>query len=579
MSNNYQINLNPKEPDKEQIAKYQDFDALLAKFQATQVPTRTVKVRRLAFAASAFAAAVTGLIFFIFLNQSPQQTPDEYFAQQEYVNPPLENFTPQFTSQKVNVNQGGVFEFETGSRMVVPVAAFADDYGNPVQGEVDIHFREMHDFIDFFLAGMPMIYDSAGVRYHLESAGMVEIYAEQNGQRVHLVSGKNIEVELVSEINVPNLNVPPRYNIYKLDSAARNWVYQDIDRIQMLEDEVLDANDPLYPMKKDLFDEIAQIENRAKAEIKLIESSIIKPVEPLRPIEKYGNNPTLELDFQDQNITFETETLEEQLKEESLALQKLYTGTIWQVSPNNPSYDQNAFKVEWEGIQLKQLNYRDYELTLIHGENRLNLVVNPVLIGDDYQKAMELYETQYAEYQNAIEFWENQLEEQKNKVQAQMETEKAEAQVAFNERLNTLRDQGLEYLATQEIMKRRIINRFNVTSLGIWNCDRPIAPEDHQINARFKDKSGKDYINRIGFLVDKSRNSVHQFLATKDTKLHFNPDSENLLWIITEDNKIAVFSPDDFKKINRKKGNFTFELTVMDQELNSEEEVRKILEF
>lgn len=579
MSKNYQINLHPKEPDRAQIEKYRDFDALLEKYQAHQPPSRTARVRRLAFTASAIAAAVIGFVFFFLLDQTPNYTPEEYFNQQAFVNPPLEEFQPQFTSQKVNANEGGVYEFASGSRMVVPASAFADDYGNPVEGDVNIHFREMHDYIDFFLAGIPMVYDSAGVRYNLESAGMVEIYAEQNGRKIFVAEGKNIDVELVTEINVPNLNVPPRYNIYKLDTAARKWVYQDIDRLQLLEDEVLDANDPLYPMKKDLFDEIGAIENRANAELEQIEASIPQPFEPLKPIEKYGNNPTLELNFLDQNITFESDGLVQESEAELAEIQKLYAGTIWQVSSNNPEYDKNAFKVEWEGMRLKKLNARDYELTLYHGDNSLTLRVNPVLTGDNYQQALDLYEEQYAAYQEAMETRATQLEARRNAVIARMEVEKAEAQQAFNERLETLRDQGLKHLATQEIMKRKVVNRFKATSFGIWNCDRPVPPEEYQLDGRFKNKEGKEYRNRTGYLVDKSKNTVHQFLVEKGAKMHFNANSENLLWLITEENKIAVFTPTDFKRINRKKGDYTFELTVIDQEINSEADIREILEF
>ena len=51
------------------------------------------------------------------------------------------------------------------------------------------------------------------------------------------------------------------------------------------------------------------------------------------------------------------------------------------------------------------------------------------------------------------------------------------------------------------------------------------------------------------------------------------------MWVITKENKIAVFRPEQFKRINQKKGDYTFVLDLVDQEIKSEEDVRKILLF
>ena len=68
-------------------------------------------------------------------------------------------------------------------------------------------------------------------------------------------------------------------------------------------------------------------------------------------------------------------------------------------------------------------------------------------------------------------------------------------------------------------------------------------------------------------------------MRPKGASMNYNSNSENLLWIVTEDNKIAVFRPEDFKQINRKKGDHTFELRLIDQTVQNEEEIRKILQF
>ena len=184
MNQNYNIKLNSKQPSSDEIAKHMDFDGLLAQFEdAAPVNTRPARVRRLVYYSTAAAAAVVvGIVIALnlFIDNGVTLTEEAYFQQQAFVNPPIseEVKSAQFASYQVNANQGGIYEYESGSRLIVPAAAFADDRGNIIQGEVNIRYREYHDFVDFYLSGIPMTYDSAGVRYTFESAGMMEIYAE-----------------------------------------------------------------------------------------------------------------------------------------------------------------------------------------------------------------------------------------------------------------------------------------------------------------------------------------------------------------------------------------------------------------
>ena len=221
----YNFKINPPQPSSEDIEKHKDFDALLQKFQETPLPaekepTRKPRVVWLKYAAAAAAVIMLGVFAQRLLQEGNTLTEEEHFATLPFINPPLTNIKPTFASQKVNANQGGVYEYNNGSKLIVPAAAFVSDDGKMVEGDVDIKYREMHDFVDFFLSGIPMTYDSAGTKYILESAGMVEIYAEQNGQRLKMQPGKEIKVELISYINMPRLNVSPKYNIYKLDAVS-----------------------------------------------------------------------------------------------------------------------------------------------------------------------------------------------------------------------------------------------------------------------------------------------------------------------------------------------------------------------
>ncbi len=587
MGNNYNIKINPKLPSSEDIARHKDFGALLKQYREQKGEARRKRMRRLRIvsAGSAIAAAIAAVAIVlggVFTAPAPPSlTAEEYFARQEFVHPPIEEAKPAFTSFRVDANQGGVYEYPSGSRLVIPAAAFADDYGRLIEGEVDVRYREMHDFVDFFLAGIPMAYDSAGVAYNLESAGMIEIYAEQNGKRVKLAPGKNIDVELVSEIILPriNLNVPPRYNIYQLDTFSRRWMYHDIDQIQMIGEEILDKDDPLFAYKEQLIQRMEAIENQAATRLGAIEATIPKPVEPLRPQAADGNLPTLELNFLDGSVTVE-DTENGKLQNELAKLQQTYQGIIWQISPSSPAYDERAFNVNWQSVRIRPVNNRDYELTLIHPQNQLTLIVSPVLLGEDYQRAINRYQQELDKYEAALAEREEQLREQKEAVLAEVERQKAEAFNTYESQLAELRAQGTEFGEdTRYLVRRKVINRFKATAFGIWNCDRPVPPSEQQILASFRDQHGNTYRNHTAYLVDKSRNTVFRFYATEDTPLHFNAHSENILWVVTDDNKIAVLRPEAFKRINQKKDSYTFQLQLVDKAIRNEEDVRDILQF
>ena len=96
-------------------------------------------------------------------------------------------------------------------------------------------------------------------------------------------------------------------------------------------------------------------------------------------------------------------------------------------------------------------------------------------------------------------------------------------------------------MATDLMIKQKILNRFQVTSFGVWNCDRPLPPYIHTLKGEFIDEKESDLHQNVAFLVDKSQNTVVRFYATKGADVKFNQNSEKMMWIVTEDNKIALY--------------------------------------
>lgn len=581
MKKNYDIRQNPPPLTKAQIAKHKDFDSLLAKYN-TQPKQRPI-VRRLVWSVAAVAAALTGLfLVFTISGQDFEQKQAAYFKGQPFINPPKINVKPSFASFQVNPNEGGVYKYPSGSQLVVPAAAFVSEKGETLTGEVTLHYREMHDFVDFFVSGIPMTYDSAGVNYNLESAGMIEIFAEQNGKRVLMAPGKSINVELVSNVNTsPSLDVPPGYNIYKLDEKKRNWVYQNIDRMQVLGDaistESLDEGSPFYPAQKALAERMLAIQVSEAAALAHLEKTIAKPTTPHKPQRANGTDYVFNLDLDD--VFPAKDSVASADEKELRQLYKKYSKMLWQLGPDasiSPQRLQSEFG-SVSGLNIKKINEQEYELELEKGGKSTKVPVIPVLTGTDYDKALAEYNRNFEAWKKQTAEREAKLAEQKAAIAIRFEEEKKLATLKFEDRINELRKQGLDYAASNEIIKKKVVNRFTASEFGIWNCDRPLPPEVLQLAASFKDQNGYRFTNRTAYLVDKSRNTVYQFLADENTLLRFNKSGENLLWLVTEDNKIAVFRPAQFKAIPSNQKKFEFVLESVNKEIKNEQDIREIL--
>lgn len=582
MKKNYDIRLNPKPLSRAQIERHKDFEGLLEKYSAQPAPKSNI--RRLVMAVSAIAAALAGvfLIFKLATGQDYSEKQLAHFQQLPYINQPNLNVKPTFASYKVDPNAGGVFKYPSGSQLVVPAAAFVNEQGQTLAGEVTIHYREMHDYVDFFVSGIPMTYDSAGVNYNLESAGMIEIFAEQDGKKVMMAPGKSIDVELVSHVNTsPSLEIPKGYNIYKLDVKNRNWVYQNIDRMQALEGAVADGSlnekSPFYPAQKAIAERMLSIQVSQAAEEAKLEKTIPKPIEPRKPQQASGHDYVFNLDLDEVFSAKETESTAEE--KELRQLYKKYSKMLWQLGSSasiTPDRLQKEFGTV-TGLNIKKLNEREYELELEKAGESIKVPVIPVLTGTDYDKAM-------AEFNRDFENWKRQTAERESKLAVQkaalakrVEEEKKLASQEFDERIKELRQQGLDYAANNEIIKKKVVNRFTASEFGIWNCDRPLPPQVIQMAASFKDESGKKFTNRTAYLVDKSRNTVFQFLADENTELRFNKSTENLIWLVTEDNKIAIFRPAKFKDIPSDKSKYEFVMETVNKEIKTEQDIREIL--
>ncbi|MEO1625655.1 MAG: hypothetical protein AAFV25_10910 [Bacteroidota bacterium] len=569
---NYNFDLSPQELSSEQINRHKDFDSLMGRLEESSPKVARRPRRMLFYISGAVAAALIG--FFVYSNFSDAtnyyEDSRQYFASQAYINPPQLNVSPQYYSHTFQAEKGTIHRLESGSQLDIPASAFIDGQGQIVRGQVAVKYREFHDYVDFFLSGIPMEYDSAGVQYLMESVGMIEIYAEKDGSRINVAPGKDIKVALVSEINIPlaEADRKPNYNVYLLDVDQRNWTYKGKDNIEILSEERPTNMGPEDVMQQKLQRKLKSIEQSAKQKLAAVEAEWPTLVPPVKPERANEDDPVFSFNFTDKSSG-------------SQELADQYANTMWQLNPDkNPNFNRGAAaSIDWEDMKLRALPAGDFELTLIHSSNQMKLIVNPVLTGEDFNKAMRQYNEQLQQYQQQLQERAAAMKAPKDKIEKEAAQARLNARQEYETELASYK--GNQEAPSAQMVRRKILNKFTANSFGIWNCDRPSLQQLATVKGEFVDtKKKSSYLENTAYLVDKSRNTVRRFYTGKGVEVSFNQQAENLLWLVTADNQIAVMRPEEFKRISKSSESYaTFIMNVVNQDIRSEEDVRSILEF
>ncbi len=542
MEKNYNFNINPKKPSKEAIQKHQNFDALLEQFEAEKATTKPTPVRRLWPLLGGLAVAAA-ILFFIITNtnlfdlNAPQGE-----MQTAFIQPPVPEIKKQFINQKYKSNKKKLFQYEGGSSVYVPAGSFRFADGRAVEGDVELQFREYKDFIDIFISGIPMKYDSAGVEYQLESAGMMEIRALKDGEEVFLQPNNVLTVELVSEISVPaHVNVPPGFNIYHLDTTAKNWKYKGKDNIQFI--------DKYNPESYDK--ELKVLKNNFDTNIKNLESSWPIPIKPVKPQKADGDKYAFDFEFA-----------------EDSEVSKLYTNTMWQVD-NEVDFKKATQGGNWVDVKMEKQGDGRFKMILI-GEKgeQVSLFVEPVLRGTDFQNALINYEIEYKKYNNA-------LAERTQKLQIQ----KAELEKEFNIKRNQITIKWNSDSNEIIYVKRKVRNRFTINALGIWNCDRPVLPGGARVTATISTNKKERLRKANVYLADERSNTIYEIKQKEKTNIKYHSSNKQLLFSLTEKGNVALLTPEEVP-VNQPTDNIqNIILKQLETVPKTEEELRKLLKF
>ena len=142
-------------------------------------------------------------------------------------NPPLPGVDIPYQTFSIDPSKPNVVYSKLGAKINIPSDAFLDKNGNVIKDKVKVYFREFHNPLDFYLAGIPMNYNDNGVEKVLESGGMVELIAKSNKNELFVNPSNKIKVDMISWTKSKD------FNLYDLDKATGKWIENGKDSISL----------------------------------------------------------------------------------------------------------------------------------------------------------------------------------------------------------------------------------------------------------------------------------------------------------------------------------------------------------
>jgi len=454
---------------------------------------------------------------------------------QTSINRPFPSIKTAYETFEVQAKTGTEWRSKNGSIIRVPAAGLVDKDGNAIKGKVQFKYDEMRDMVDVFLSGVPMTYDSNGVEQHFESAGMFELRAEQNGEPLFIDSKKAITVDFASE------NKGNEFNLYNYNETKGKWNFRKKDK----------TIDP--KLAKDLA-------SKAGIELKMVDLEL----QGLK--NKVGIEPEK---ASDQQLNFRV-VYDKELYPE-LAV---YDDLLFQIL-NKDKFKPEYSNFEWSTVDIKKGESGSYKVQFEMPDLKIEYLCKPVFEEANYEKALSKFEQRYEKSQGVI---------------VEMKKRAEERQARYNQLQQLWTEQRIQDSTRRSLLGRSwqskgvVMRQFQVLDFGFYNSDCPRnLPQGKRLFAELRDEQQSHPDSMLNYtkvyLVDKERNALYTLNNSSD--LSFNPLSENVLWTVTEDNKLAVLYPEKFEALanlsNGSKANLNMQL--IDADFTSEVEIRAYLKL
>ena len=183
--------------------------------------------------------------------------------------------------------------------------------------------------------------------------------------------------------------------------------------------------------------------------------------------------------------------------------------------------------------------------------------------GVDYDNAMKVYQNKY-----------KSLIKKREKIKQEIEMQ-WKSYLDIKQKYADLGLLDLFFLEYTNLSgEEKVTRTLEINGFGFINCDFPTAyPQGAELLAKHKDKQGNEIILNNIVLVEKGRNAIFRYTS----KIKFNPQQENMIWGVTNDNKLAYLKANEFKEISQTQGEYTFIMNVHEEPLKTYEDICEVL--
>ncbi len=456
----YKFDIDGKQLSSEEINAKKDFDSF---YKGVQAKSKSF-YQKSWFWASTGLASLAAILLITNLNNSN----DNSFSENSpFVNPPFEHLKVESDVFNVEANKGGIFKNRHGSILKIPAFAFFNKKGKTIKDQtVQVEFTEYKDVVDQIISGIPMEYDSAGIKYMFSSAGMVEIRGFIGDSAVNLNPEKPIEVEMKSNYK------STEYNFYCLNEKDKKWDYLGKDSVSRSpetdEGKTQDFNSGNNIDKSDISIPKEEIEaklqaapeyqKRAKKRIQIQqEIEILEDAVPSKPIKANEEAEKFSLDI---------------LEEENPELLP-YKNVQFQLAPGEKINPQHTNQ-NWNKVDLEKGEGNEVVITFSKTNSRQKVEYKaiPVLEGKAFDEAHQQYLAHFdniKEKKQELKEAEQQIKFLRKEIKKKsVDKEFAIQQLDMAEKMAQLKNAQAENAQANKTVTRF----FTVNNFGIYNCDK-----------------------------------------------------------------------------------------------------------
>lgn len=530
-----------------------DFDAMVNRVNAVKSKLMYKKI----FIGSgiAIAASVAAILLFSSPDVKPQVTNVSSNIVSKVV-PPSQTLDVKYQTLTVDVKNGDTLNLSSGTQIIVPANSIVNKDGSPVINS-QLKYREFQNQTDIMLSGIPMTYDSAGVNYLLESAGMFELKSTNENEIIN----EKIPVTVLLASNHQQVG----FNAYKLDETKGTWSFiepvkakpRELEIIKGVNnEEIIITNETNNPSLKK--DQILQIPHKTVEISKILKQKFDKQ----EPILANENDFTFSVD---------PSQIEELKLYENISFKPL-------ASEVNKIKDMPE---ELDYLTVANTKEDGIYLVIFYVNKRVEKVKCTPVFKDkeDYKKALAQFKKDETAYKDKRERENKALEEQMKKEQLLSEIQERNRQKQRNREIAN-QNKTVFLKNNDDLNYSSMVAAFSVKSFGYYNSDRPININQNNVvvNYTIDDKSNCQP-QLYQYYTKRNAVMVNYNIGTNTTNLRFNNEDDCLLVCILNDGKrIAILEENEFREqiINNKANKIT--LKKIDQTFENSIELNDYLE-